>query len=323
MLSFSDRFCDHYMISQNMITASLQVPVRSIDYLKKRKAGKRALLSASYARELSGSLTLEAALCLPLFLFFCGALMAPMEWLDRQRKIQTETEILCEDLSKYLYIAGKTGAGELAEVEEEEGTSWTGLLSNAAAGLWLKRKAEQYTEYATVKAAKTPDDQNCVYLQISYKEKIPFFGEIAGGVKMGAAARRRAWIGLDGKLKNGEDGLKGEAVEGTGEGEMVYVGEKMGRYHLYRDCHYLSNEYETVTQTQVKSMKNSFGGSYTECSVCRRKGGFGEMVYITPGGEHYHANQSCSAMISYVREIPLEEVESLGCCSYCSERRGE
>ena len=47
--------------------------------------------------------------------------------------------------------------------------------------------------------------------------------------------------------------------------EMVYVGAGMGRYHLFRDCHYISNEYMTVTRSEEENGKVP-GETRTPCA---------------------------------------------------------
>lgn len=82
---------------------------------------------------------------------------------------------------------------------------------------------------------------------------------------MKAASRRRGWIGLEGKLtESGEHTTEA----GEGNGHAVYVGAGMGRYHLYRDCHYISNAYEAVSLNQAEKMTNQFGERYRPCSRC-------------------------------------------------------
>lgn len=51
-----------------------------------------------------GSLALEAALALTLFLFACVCLAAPIKLFDQQRKIQGALEQAGEDLSRYAYV---------------------------------------------------------------------------------------------------------------------------------------------------------------------------------------------------------------------------
>ena len=50
---------------------------------------------------LPASMTVEAALVLPLALLFFLALLQPVIWLDRQRKVQTAMERIGEEISQY------------------------------------------------------------------------------------------------------------------------------------------------------------------------------------------------------------------------------
>lgn len=135
---------------------------------------------------------------------------------------------------------------------------------------------------------------------------------------MKAASRRRGWIGLEGKLtESGEHTTEA----GEGNGHAVYVGAGMGRYHLYRDCHYISNAYEAVSLNQAEKMTNQFGERYRPCSRCADSGHGDRTVYVTAGGGHYHFNRACSSMVSYVRKVDLEDVGHLGVCSYCASRK--
>lgn len=313
---------------QNQITKSLQVPCIPPEniYQNPLWPGKRVLPSASVqGKRVSASITAEAALCLPLFLFFAAALMEPMRWLDRQRQVQTEVECFCEGLSQYAYLrevnSGKrqekgTEKGEETEKEAE----YIGLLSDAASGLWLRGRLKKYADGVTVKRAEIPESTGDIVFEVEYREKIPFFPVGTGGVTMHAAARRRSFTGLDGKVKEPQTAVPGPDSEGE---IMVYVGAGMGRYHLYRDCHYISNQYEAVSFDQAAVMKNGSGKSYTPCSRCASGGGSDEEVYITREGEHYHFSEACTAMVSYVRSVPLKEVEYLGVCSWCAGREQE
>jgi hypothetical protein len=317
-----------YQITQ--ITESLQVPgnVPRIKSLFSSTSGKRVLPFASYREKknildsgLPGSLTVEAALCLPCFLLFCIALMQPVQWLDRQRRVQTETEHFCETLSQYLYLAAEQGGEEERQNSLDEDTKDTfGLLSDTAARLWLQKRVERHVGEAVVTISEVPDEKGNISFEILYFEKIPFFRILPGGIRMKAAAKRRAWLGLDGKLS--EKGA-GSLEDGEEDGEVVYVGAGMGRYHRDRDCHYISNQYQTVSLNEAGRRKNAFGRQYTACSRCAGAASGGSEAFITPGGEHYHYSQNCSSMISYVRSVPLKEVEHLGACSYCSRRKGK
>lgn len=104
---------------------------------------------------------------------------------------------------------------------------------------------------------------------------------------------------------------------------IVYVGRDSTRYHLSRDCHYISNQINEVPVDQVGGYTNNAGKHYKFCSVCQRSPGSGEggSAYILPGGEYYHTRADCSSLSYYVREVPLSEVKGLGPCSYCGGGR--
>ena len=231
--------------------------------------GKRVLPFTSSVR-LKASMAVEAAFALPLFLFLALALMMPMKMLDTHRKLQTETERICEELSLY---------GYLTEEKEEPG-----------------------------------EEAEDVVLEASYNERIPFFPAIKPGITMKIGAKRRRWIGMDGKLT-----CKSDWSEGSGE-EMVYIGAEMTRYHRDRNCHYISNQYLAVSVEEAKGMRDVDGHRFVACASCRNTIRPNGTVYVTPGGRHYHGDTECRAMLSYVRKVPLSDVVHLGVCSYCGER---
>lgn len=262
------------------------------------------------ASKLPASMTVEAALVLPLAIFFFLALLQPVIWLDRQRKVQTTMERIGEEICQY---------GILAEREEDGENELPAFCTDAAAALWIRGRAGQYADHVTVKKADIYGENGEIELLAEYQEEIPFFEAVLGKQTETVAVKRRSWIGIPGKLKG-----NGSYQDSAGEEQkdMVYVGAGMGRYHLFRDCHYISNEYLTVTRSEAESGKVP-GEKRTPCAVCRKKEDNSETVYITEAGEHYHYDKNCRSMMSYVREIPKEEAEHLGMCSYCARKKGE
>ncbi len=87
--------------------ATLQVRTPIKGFLRFR--GKRVWLFSSGGKELKGSMSVEAALGLSLFLFACVCMMTPMAMMDKQRQIQAGLERKAEQISQYAYL------GELGE----------------------------------------------------------------------------------------------------------------------------------------------------------------------------------------------------------------
>lgn len=269
-------------------------------------AGRVHLCTSS----LPASMTVEAALVLPLTLFFFLALLQPVIWLDRQRKVQTAMERIGEEISQY---------GILAESAETGDRELPAFCTETAASLWVRGRAGQYADHATVKKARIYGENGEVEFIVEYQKEIPFFSTVLGKTVETVAVKRRSWIGIPGKLKG--DGSYQDPMTDE-QTEMVYVGAGMGRYHLFRDCHYISNEYLTVTRFEAESGRIS-GGKRSPCAICGKKGDGSDPVYITAAGEHFHYDKNCRSMMSYVREIPKSEAENLGACSYCERKKGE
>ena len=306
MLSFSGKIHMRNTMKQLItiiknITKSLQVPCSPLFYTSRSYLpGKRVLPFISQKqvkKRFNGSIAVEAALVLPLFLFFGMAVLAPIRWLDTQRQIQTVAEHFGEDLSWY------TG-------KEDE------LLSDTAAGLWLYGKVQSFTDSVWIDQSDVFDEQGNVHLELAYQEQIPFFFEKIRGVTMRVSVNRRVWNGLDGKLKV-------QHTDGNPDGEMVYVTPEGARYHRYRDCSYLVSACKAVSMEELEQFRNNDRKIYYMCSHCVFEPNTQDTVYISDWGIRYHYDQSCAARSSYYRKVPLSDVIDWGECSVCAGRNVE
>ena len=299
-------------ISSNRIqvnTTSLQVHCSPLINTSNTNFRGKKVLPFTFTKQLAASMTVEAACVFPLFLLFAAALLMPMQMLDQQRKIQTMVERTCEELSLYAYVAESEEPAEEREYKE-----MTQLFSDVAAGVWLKSKLGDLSEYVKVKTIRVPDTNGNIFIQADYERtSLLFLSELT--VKVSAI--RRSWKGIEGKLTE-KDTAQGSLADTT----MVYIGKGMGRYHTYRDCHYISNDYQAISEDEAKGMKDEDGRRLTACGSCGDKTIEGGIVYVTPEGRHYHTNTDCLAMISYVQKVPLSEVWYLGECSYCKKKKG-
>ena len=276
MLSFfgNDRiYCDSMFLNsirnrfelRKKNTMSLQVLCSPLIYESLICDPEKRVLPFTSCKKYHASMTVEAAVVLPLFMFLAIALLMPMRFLDTERKIKTTMEKIGEELSLTAYMEETT--------EDEE-----------------------------------------IFLEYTYRKEIPFFSVASGGIKTEIAVKRRGWIGFDGKIR----GEKSDYGDEENSEEMVYVGKGMGRYHIDRNCHYISNVYQAVSVDEAKKMKDADGHRFTACGTCKDTIGKSGTVYVTPGGRNYHGKTDCSAMVSYVRKVPISEVHYLGACSYCS-----
>lgn len=301
----------------------VRIPLSNVyapDYLgqKLRKAGKRALSWVSQSAgqyEQDAGLTVEAALCLPLFLFFAFCLMMPMRMMDRQRQIQAVLEQVGEDLSRYAYLyyhleqGDGSGIDEGRDEAEAPGQEAFGLGIRAYASTAVLSKIDRrWVEQVSFQGTCMGDDM--IHIVMECRMKLPFSVFRLESIPMKLVCSRRMWVGAEGgRVKEGEAGKEEEEI-------IVYIGKASSRYHIRRDCHYLYNEIRLVPAERLEDLRNQEGKKYYPCDVCGRAASSGG-VYVMPYGTSYHTTKACSAITAYVQAVPLSQVQHLGACSYC------
>ncbi|MFT4106831.1 MAG: hypothetical protein QM657_13820 [Lacrimispora sp.] len=294
---------------KKQVTLQVQVPL-----VKCGLFVKRALSSASGLRE-KGSLTVEAAVALPLFLFFMVILMMPMELMNQERKVQTALEKAGEEVSQYAYVLDQLKLGEKLEEAGLEGVPDEFLegLTEQGVLFYVKKRVEKNLDFKRLESvsfsrSSVLRDGEIIDLVMNYQVKLPFSTFGLDSVPMTARSCRRAWIGREGVKE-----------EGDTEDELVYVGRSSTRYHRDRTCHYLYNDLKKISFQEAESVRNASGRKYLPCSRCGRFAQENGSVYIMPGGERYHSDAHCSSIAAYAEAVPLSEVRHLGGCSYCSQ----
>lgn len=131
---------------------------------------------------------------------------------------------------------------------------------------------------------------------------IPVFG--VPPLKYQEKMRVKAWTGYE------------RSGFGTGSDETVYVTETGLVYHKDYHCTYLELSIHMVSSGELESLRNSGGGKYYPCEHCM-KGGADGRVYITDNGDRYHSSLSCSGLKRTVYAVPLSEAVGKGACSRC------
>lgn len=295
--------------NKKIVTLQVQVPIN-----KNRPSVKRVLSSAFRIKK-EGSLTIEAAMALPLFVFFMILMMMPMEIMNIDRQVQTALEGVGEDLSQYAYLLQKGKEDKPESTSKLTGIQKEILESLAGEGVlfYARKRVEEKVDMRRIEGiffsrSSILQDDKTIDLIMNYRVSLPFSVFGLKSVPMTARSSRRAWIGKEGG--KGERAMDSE--------EIVYVGKGSTRYHMSRTCHYLYNDLKSVTRNEVEHMRNLSGSTYKPCSRCQPPKEGSGLVYIMPSGEKYHTDQSCSSIVSYASAVSIETVRHLGACSYCS-----
>ncbi len=254
----------------------------------------RSKESVSRLSALEGSLAIETAMVLPLFLFFLLALLSLLQLLafsvHLQNLLYTEA-IAC---SEYAYDHGSMNLQQIT------GRILNGLpdpsripVEGASSGLDFGRSDLSDPEF--------------IYLEADYTAKLLFDPFRLFSRPFCQHVLFHTWIGY-------ENGLSGRRHSG---GEiMVYVTEHSEVYHRSSSCTHIRLKIEEISAAELADARNAYGDRYKACRHCHAKKGAGTL-YITTDGDCYHNSLDCSGLTRNVRAIPLSEVGGRRPCSRC------
>lgn len=313
---------------------------------------KGASLFISKGGWLSASMTVEAALVLPLFLFFFLNLMYSIEMIRLHGNLQLALWETGNRMTVYGSVLSNENTSDERQTAAEAESGWRETMAAEAANGWRtttsadgqarERQEEQDSwwmelagvvwSYTYVKAQITE------YLGEEYLEQSPLtYG--ADGLQF---LESNVWEGEDCfevvvtysvsplcgisafrpfRMANRYYGhlWNGYQLPGT-ETLFVYVAENGEVYHTDRNCTHLKLSVRQVTWQQAHASRNAQGKSYTACEKCGVQGA-AAVVYITDEGECYHFNSDCPGLKRTVACIALSEAGDLRQCQRCAKAK--
>lgn len=255
----------------------------------KRIKSKRASKKDSLPKFLisnSGSITVEAALIVPLCFFFLYLMLSlGMSYITEQR------------VHEALVQTARAVAKETAMDEEK--------------GVFFVRAKLLFRQYCTVNSARIKggmqgisfrnSEQRStnqeVVLRVSYQITIfvPLFG--TQNIKVKDEVRHRVY-----------DGYHPQNREDLPDG-YVYMTEQGEVYHTNPNCRYLAIKSVPVTEEETYRDKRN-------CRLCRNHPLTGR--YITIAGDCIHRDAGCSAIHRSVRLVKKDKVQDTPLCSVCA-----
>ncbi len=284
-----------------------------------------SFLNVAKKKAVAASLTLEAAVLMPVIICVMCAFFWFMMIFRVQITIQNAMWEVAEEFSGYAYLYEQVrnlGNEETEYIKLKD----TGLERWLVGGI-----TEQYIESEIVRKVgkgsgvwdivseegievrsmlSLPDANGAIDLVVTYNVKNPFLPVPAGGITLIQRCYIKAWLGYD--IRDEEE-----------PASMVYVAETGMVYHTYSDCTYLKPNVQIAAYNMglVKVGVNI----YQPCEVCidGKLSPVGQLkVYITETGDKYHKDISCRTLKRTVYEITLEEAlaERYRKCSRCEKR---
>lgn len=235
---------------------------------------------------LSASLTVEAALVFPLFLF---ALVSVMFFF----RVLSVTQITSEALAS---------TGSFMSLAEEEDISLGKTIV-----YFYKELLEADCPFSVIEGGKagigwtgTGLEGEYVDLQIHYwcKLPVPLFGRKV--IPVSQRVRMKKWTGYH-----------EEGEERDEDDTWVYITQTGEVYHWTKECSHLKLSVELM-EKNTAVLKG-----YTPCMICGKEQGKYTYYYVTEEGQRYHTRLDCSGLKRTVYMIRLSEAAGRRACSRC------
>lgn len=242
-----------------------------------------------------GSLTLEAAIVVPIFFFA----MLCLAYLLEMMAIQTT-------MRNALYSAGKEAA--------KQAYSGTMLTSGQLEKQIIRNIGEDKLERSVVYQGGNGIDctntrcnwsTGVMQLSVRYQVKIPILMFRIAPLTCEEKLRVKGWTGY-------VSGMDDETKR-----DMVYVTDTGIVYHQDADCTYLDMSIFSANVDDIEELRNKSGGKYYACESCGRKETESKFRYITDYGTRYHTSLECKKIKRNIYAVSKEEAYGLGGCSKC------
>jgi len=280
--------------------------------------------------EKSASLTLEAAMVLPLFLYFMMVLMYFIQICTIQEQIQSGITQMGMSLSKTAYVYEEfIDLEELINFDDsilgdELEIGLQNLTDKASSGIILKLYSAKYLD-------KDRINRSCIQGGL---KGLSFIGSSIFGATGDIDIIVRYQVEIPIKLFGLEDirmiqrvklrGWTGYAVapvysiEEESSEEIVYITETGSVYHTNPNCSHIKLSVREIAGLPTR-LRNDNGGIYYPCEACctRKESNIGN-YYITSDGTRYHTKRNCSKITRTVKEIPITDIGSRKLCKRCS-----
>lgn len=244
-------------------------------------------------KTLSASLTVEAAVIIPLVAAFFVAILMFFRIIQIQGAVQ----------EALVYTCRKTAASTLLE-NDFESLAQSQIIFRK--NLLNQKIVEKYVVNGSdgISLIKSELSGEFVSLHAIYHIKIPIGFFHLNSISMEQTTQSRKWIGMDPKESNA---LK----------TYVYVTEYGTVYHMSTKCSFLDLTIKDCNISEISNLRNKNGHKYSPCNRCVEERDESETLYITDYGTCYHTDPSCSALKRTVYKIPFTEIGARTKCKKC------
>ena len=277
-------------------------------------------------KQKNASLTVEAGLVFPVFLFAVLALCCFFRYINAEFAVEKSMLATARNMGAYPEIIKAASEKENSVTEALIGglagkklafTDVTvgNLAENLADGIIIEGLltkelnkhifASDIIEDISCFGSVVFSEDDTILIKCSYMLKTPvsMFGLGRIPVKQELEYRYFTGTQVDSLLTEEDEN------EGSEDDRIVYITEEKIVYHQSLSCPALNLVIRTCKYSEVGNQRNLGGGKYYPCERCKRKKKAPETVYISKEGDRYHYKRDCSGLKRTITEIKLSEAE--------------
>ena len=273
---------------------------RVIDKLKAKKRNARRIDNAK------GSMSVEAAFAVPLFIFCMINLLYGIQVVETSSRITAALHETGNEICSYGYaVQNSIGEGTPAGIASMAYASTSvakhlGSVTDKRGGIRGGIAGISYLGSSVL------SDGGLVNLKVTYGLKFPVNMNIHT-YRLGTSYYGHAWVGYDGFA---------EGDVGDEEDPIVYVTASGSVYHTDIHCSHLNPTLKSVPVSEIGDLRNKDRSKYYACESCGGSHGTGN-VYITEYGNRYHSNVNCNAIKRNISTVHISEVGGRRKCATC------
>ena len=234
-----------------------------------------------------GSLTIETALALPVFVLAIVCVIYLFEIMAMQVVVKESLHAAGKELAQEVSISSFL----LSERLEQKIVN---IIGEEKLNKSLVVRGSQGIDCGNTKRYGTT---TVMELSVKYTFKIPLLLFEIPAISREEVIRIKGWTGYE-----------GEGFWNTSE-DMVYVTDTGMVYHKDPECTYLELSIRAVEKGVILER-------YQPCERCRWQQEK-EKVYVTDTGERYHTTLNCPALRRTVYIVKISEVYGRGGCQRC------
>ena len=263
--------------------------------IRKEKDSLLAIRERTSAFASKGSMTLEAALAVPIFFFAMLCLVYLLEMMSIQMTVRNALYSVGRELAQQTYSSPMISTyGIEQHMIKNIGADRldNSIVSGGAKGINCQDSTSNWNTAV-------------MDLSVKYQLDIPIFMFRIPLISREETLRVKGWTGY---AKGAEEAEKNE---------VVYVTDYGLVYHQDMNCTYLELSIRAVDFSHIEDLRSQSGAKYYPCEACGEDVVIGGRVYITDYGNRYHTSLECGKVKRNIYAVPLEEVYGLGGCSKC------